>query len=258
MELNLQGKSALITGASKGIGLAVAWELGREGCNLHLVSRTEADLKIAQQELSGSLGINVTYHACDLSESKNVTAVAEYCHEFEVAVNNAGAIPAGDLWAVDEARWREAWNLKVFGYINMCRQMYAHMKSQGRGVIVNVIGLAGERPSSSYVAGSAGNASLMAFSKALGATAPDDGLRVVACNPGLVETERMITMLRTRAESQLGDAEKWRDFIPKQPRPGTPQQIADLVAYLASDRASHVTGTVVTIDGGAANRPATY
>ena len=116
-----------------------------------------------------------------------------------------------------------------------------------------VLGLAGERPSRGYIAGSAGNASLMAFTRGMGGNSLADGIRVVACNPGLIETERMETMLRNRAEAKFGDAERWRELIPTDPPVGTPEQCADLVAFLASDRASHITGTVVTIDGGAAH-----
>jgi NAD(P)-dependent dehydrogenase (short-subunit alcohol dehydrogenase family) len=168
-------------------------------------------------------------------------------------VNNAGAIPAGDLQAIDEQRWRDAWNLKVFGYVNLCRAVYPAMKARGGGVIVNVLGAAGERPTWGYIAGSAGNASLMAFTRGMGGTSLVDKIRIVACNPGLISTERMETMLRATAETKLGDAGRWRELIPKNPPVGTPEQCADLVAFLASDRASHIAGTVVTIDGGASH-----
>ncbi len=141
----------------------------------------------------------------------------------------------------------------MFGYINLCRAVYPVMKARGGGVIVNVLGAAGERPTWGYIAGSAGNASLMAFTRGMGGTSLVDKIRIVACNPGLISTERMETMLRATAATKLGDAERWRELIPTNPPVGTPEQCADLVAFLASDRASHIAGTVVTIDGGAAH-----
>ena len=253
MDLHLRGKTALVTGASKGIGLACARQLAEEGCHLHLASRTKADLERARESIQARHNVSVTIHACDLSNGDTARALAADCPDLDILVNNAGAIPAGDLQAIDEARWRDAWNLKVFGYVNLSRAVYPAMKARGGGVIVNVLGVAGERPTWGYIAGSAGNASLMAFTRGMGGTSLVDRIRVVACNPGLIRTERMETMLRATAAAKLGDAARWQELIPTAPPVGTPEQCADLVAFLASDRASHVTGTVVTIDGGAAH-----
>ena len=253
MDLHLRGKIALVTGASKGIGLACARQLAEEGCHLHLASRTKADLERARESIQARHNVSVTIHACDLSNGDTARALAADCPDLDILVNNAGAIPAGDLQAIDEARWRDAWNLKVFGYVNLSRAVYPAMKARGGGVIVNVLGVAGERPTWGYIAGSAGNASLMAFTRGMGGTSLVDRIRVVACNPGLIRTERMETMLRATAAAKLGDAARWQELIPTAPPVGTPEQCADLVAFLASDRASHVTGTVVTIDGGAAH-----
>jgi NAD(P)-dependent dehydrogenase (short-subunit alcohol dehydrogenase family) len=253
MDLHLRGKVALVTGASKGIGLACARQLAEEGCHLHLASRTQADLERAKQAIQARHNVSVTVHAADLSNGDTARSLAAACGEIDILVNNAGAIPAGDLQAIDEARWRDAWDLKVFGYVNLCRAVYPVMKARGGGVIVNVLGAAGERPTWGYVAGSAGNASLMAFTRALGGSSMGDRIRVVGCNPGLIRTERMETMLRATARAKFGDEARWEELIPANPPVGTPEQCADLVAFLASDRASHVSGTIVTIDGGAAH-----
>ena len=170
--------------------------------------------------------------------------------------NNAGAIPGGTIAQIDEARWREAWDLKVFGYINMTRRFYALMAARRSGVIINIIGSAGENPDFSYVAGSSGNASLMAFTKAMGGTAPRDNLRVMAINPGPVMTERLITLMKTRAGSDLGDPERWPELMQGYAfgRAATPEEIGYMAAFLASDRSAYTTGTIVTIDGGGGSR----
>lgn len=256
MDLGLDGLNALVTGSSKGIGLAVAKTLAEEGCNVHLTARTGADLEQAKAEIAKVSNRSVEIHPTDLSNSSNIPPLLEACGPLDILVNNAGAIPGGDIEAVDEARWREAWDLKVFGYVNMTRQVYAAMKAGKGGTIVNVIGLAGERPWSTYIAGAAGNSGLIGFTRAMGGSSLADGIRVVAVNPGLVETERMTTLLRTRAESELGDPERWREFMKDAPlgRAASAQEVANAVVFLASGRSSFTSGTTLSIDGGISYR----
>ena len=256
MELNLRGRTAMITGASKGIGLASAECLASEGVNVILVSRTLADLETARMQISGRWNVNVRVHAYDLSDSANIDRLLAAHPDIDILVNNAGAIPAGDLQAITEDRWRAAWDLKVFGYINMCRRFYNDMKSRGRGVIINVLGVAGEKMDRGYIAGSTGNAALMAFTKALGGSAGDDGLRVVGINPGAIATGRLVTIMKTRAKDRFGDENRWEELMKPLPmgRAGTAEEIGVMVAFLASDVSAYTTGTIITIDGGTANR----
>jgi 3-oxoacyl-[acyl-carrier protein] reductase len=256
MELGLRGRKALVTGASKGIGRACAEMLAEEGCDVVLVSRTAADLQKARDDIAGRHNVAVRYYALDLSDSRNVDRLAADCADTDLLVNNAGAIPGGNIAAIDEARWRVAWDLKVFGYINMTRRFYALMAARRQGVIVNIIGAAGENPDSDYIAGSSGNASLMAFTRAMGGTAPRDGLRVMGVNPGPVMTERLVTLMRTRAQSNFGDPEKWTEYMKPLAfgRAAKPEEIAWMVAFLASDKSAYTTGSIVTIDGGGSSR----
>jgi len=168
-------------------------------------------------------------------------------------VNNAGAIPPGALTAVDNDTWRRAWDLKVFGFISLCRAIYPAMAAKKSGVIINVIGAAGEKFPANYIAGAAGNASLMAFTRALGRASPADGIRVVAINPGATSTQRLEMLMRHRAQEVLGDPDRWLELCKDMPfgRPGTPEEIANAVAFLASPRSGYTTGTVLTIDGAA-------
>jgi len=250
MDLNLKGRVALVTGGSKGIGRACAEALASEGCSLHLAARDEAALSAAKREIESAYGVAVSIHRVDLRRGDEARSLATTCAEIDILVNNAGAIPRGDLWQIDEPRWREAWDLKVFGYINLCRAVYAQMRSRGRGVIINVIGAAGERPRIEYITGGMGNASLMALTRALGARSLKDGIRVIGVNPGLIKTARLEALLRATAQTRLNDPERWRELMPKDPPPGEPEDIARLVAFLASDCAQYITGTVVTADGG--------
>jgi 3-oxoacyl-[acyl-carrier protein] reductase len=256
MELHLGGKSVLITGGSKGIGLACAEGFAAEGCNLHLASRTEADLVAARDAIISRHDVEVTIHALDLSDSTNVDTLADRCADIDILVNNAGAIPGGDIQSVDEKTWREAWDLKVFGYINMTRRFYPLIKGSGGGVILNVIGLAGVRVDPKYVAGSAGNASIIGFTNAMGAHALEDGMRVLGICPGPVQTERITTILKTRAKDEKGDESRWQDYFAGMPlnRPATVEEVADVTTFLCSDRASWLTGITINVDGGAANR----
>jgi NAD(P)-dependent dehydrogenase (short-subunit alcohol dehydrogenase family) len=256
MELGLRGKKALVTGASRGIGRACAEVLAEEGCDVALVARTAADLETARAAIAAKHNVAVRVFALDLSLSSNVDRLAAECADVEILVNNAGAIPSGDLDAVGEARWRTAWDLKVFGYVNMTRRFYAVMRGRGAGVIVNIIGAAGENPDFDYIAGSSGNASLMAFTRAIGGTAPRDGLRVVGINPGPVMTERLVTLMRTRAVTRFGDAERWPELMQGYAfgRAAKPEEIAGMAAFLASEMSGYTTGSIVTIDGGAGSR----
>ena len=256
MDLGLRGRKALVTGASKGIGQACAEILAEEGCDVVLVSRTEADLDKVRAKIAGEHNVAVRYYALDLSDSKNIDKLAAECADIDLLVNNAGAIPGGNIAEIDEKRWREAWDLKVFGYINMTRRFYALMAERKKGVIVNILGAAGENPDFNYIAGSSGNASLMAFTRAMGGTAPRDGLRVVGINPGPVMTERLITLTRHRAQTQLGDRERWQELMQGYAfgRAAKPEEIGWMAAFLASDRSGYTTGTIVTIDGGGGSR----
>jgi len=256
MDLNLRGRTALITGASKGIGRGAAEVLAEEGVNVILVSRTKADLDTVRDNIASRWNVRAEVHAYDISESANVDRLVAQHGGIDILVNNAGAIPAGNLQEVDEARWREAWDLKVYGYINMCRRFYAEMKQRGRGVIINILGMAGERMDAGYIAGSTGNAGLMAFTKTLGGAASSDNLRVVGINPGAIATERLITIMQKRAQDRLGDANRWEGLMKPLPfgRAGTSEEIGWMVAFLASDKSAYTSGTIITIDGGAANR----
>ncbi len=259
MDLGLAGKTALITGASKGIGRGVADSLAAEGCALRLVARSAEMLESAADALRDAHGVPVSIHPCDITEDGAIDALADAGIP-DILVNNAGAIPAGDVEAMVEDRWREAWELKVFGYINMTRRFFAAMRERGHGVICNVTGLAADKPDFNYVAGTTGNAGLNAFTRAIGGVSLEYGVRVFAVSPGPVQTERLIGLLKTRAKQDTGSEDGWQSYMGGMPmqRAATVPEVADTVAFLVSDRASYISGTVLTIDGGHGSRGGSF
>jgi NAD(P)-dependent dehydrogenase (short-subunit alcohol dehydrogenase family) len=252
MDLHLRGKRVLITGASKGIGAAAAEAFAEEGCDLRLAARNVEQMQALADRLRSSHQIDVAVHGVDLRKPDDLASLAAAASDIDILVNNAGDIPGGSLDKIDEPTWRHAWDLKVFGFINLTRLVYAQMKARGHGVIVNDIGAAGEKFDANYICGSAGNAALMAFTRALGGKSLKDNIRVVGINPGPVETERHVTLMKTRAKTQLGDENRFRELQQGLPlgRAAKPREIADMMTFLASDRAGYTTGVIYTVDGG--------
>lgn len=258
MQLELEKKCVLITGASRGIGFAVAERFATEGSSLRLVSRSAASLAEAIATLEGTYGVDVQGLAIDLREPNAIDAVTKrFGHEVDILVNNAGDIPHGTLLDIDAVRWRTAWDLKVYGYIDLTRAIYALMRTRRTGVIINVIGISGgEGVVPEYIAGSVANAALAAFTRALGALSPDDGIRVVGVHPGMIATDRQITRWRRRAADSLGTPERWRELTTHLPfgRLADPVEIGSAIVFLASGAASYISGTTLTIDGGFSQR----
>lgn len=253
MDLKLTGRSVLITGASRGIGFSIAKVFASEGCGLHLAARDPERLRSAADEIRRLHGVAAATYPCDLSRTAEVEKLAKACGEVDILVNNAGGIPRGNLQEIDGATWRRAWDLKVFGFIDLTRLVLPRMYARGHGVIVNVIGSAGERPDPNYVAGCVGNAALNMFVECLGGESIRHGVRVVAVNPGPVMTDRFLEGLHRRAERQYGDANRWPELLREElpsGRAGTPDEVANAVAFLASDLAAYASGAALRIDGG--------
>jgi NAD(P)-dependent dehydrogenase (short-subunit alcohol dehydrogenase family) len=256
MDLRLNGRTALITGASQGIGEGLAIGFAEEGVNVHLAARRGGILDDLAKRLSRQYGVAATPHAVDLTEKGASRRLADAVGDVDILVNNAGVIPGGDLFSFDAETWREGWELKVLGYIDMCRLYYPRMKAAGGGIIINNIGNAGERYDAAYIAGTTGNASLMAFTRALGGPSLDDNIRVVGVNPGPVDTDRIYKLLKHRAQDWFGDESRYPELLERYPlgRPAHVREIVDQIVFLASDRAGYTSGTIITVDGGISSR----
>ena len=255
MDLMLKGSTALITGASKGIGAGLAKVLAKEGCNLHLAARDGEAMQTLAYDLKSKFDISIRVHEADLSSSKSMQKLDQAAGDYDILFNNAGDIPAGDIEEVSDEAIRAGFDLKVFGYITLSRSFMIRRKGKS-GVIVNIIGNSGENWDAAYFAGSTGNAALMSFTKALGGRSLNDGIRIVGVNPGPVATDRMLKIMKHKAIDILGDEARWEELYDRYPgkRPATVKEVADLCAFLASPLAGYITGTIITIDGGIAAR----
>lgn len=252
MDLKLKGQRVLVTGGSKGIGFAIAMAFAREGAEPILVSRSAEVLGQAGAAIKKQTGVAAQTLALDMGLPDAEKSLVAQAGHIDILVNNAGAIPGGSLTDIDDARWRNAWELKLFGYINLIRAVLPAMEARGNGVIANIIGMAGAAPRNEYICGSTANAALMAFTQAIGAASPRKGVRVFGINPSPTRSDRMETMLRSQAAQKLGDENRWMELTAKLPfgRMTEPQEIADLAAFCCSPLAGYLSGTVINVDGG--------
>jgi NAD(P)-dependent dehydrogenase (short-subunit alcohol dehydrogenase family) len=239
MDLRLKGKSVLVTGGSKGIGLACAKAFVAEGCKVHLASRDPQKLQNAKSELGGE----VTTHSVDLRDGAALKKLAADCGDVDILVNNAGDIPGGTIEGLDDAKWRHAWELKVFGYINLTRELYPRLKSR-KGVIVNVIGMAAEHGSFEYICGATANAGLANFTKALGRGYAQHGVRVVGVHPPSTRTDRIVTLMKAQAKAKFGDENRFEELMGAVIEA---EQVGATVCFLASPRAGQLSGVVLNL-----------
>lgn len=254
MDLNLKGQHVLVTGASKGIGLAIATAFAREGARLTLVARRGEVLEQIAQELTRDTGADIDTISADLSEDAGREAVFAAAPGIDILINNAGAIKVGPMEALSLQDWREGFDLKFWGYVHMCNLFAPKMRARGSGTIVNIIGMGGRAVRPSYIIGAAGNAALIGFTNALGAATPDDNVRVFGINPSLTLTDRMIERLRAEADRRWGAPDRWEEIMGEMAfpfdRPKSPDEVAALTVMLASPSVHYLSGTVVDMDGG--------
>ena len=258
MELGLRGKVAIVTGASKGIGKAIAQELAQEGVHVILCARGQALLEEAALAIRQQTDTQVLAVPADLSSLEGVQALVRRTREHfgtvDILVNNAGAIRSGSLLSKPDEDWLTDWSLKVFGYIRLAREVFPIMQEKGGGRIINIIGTAGRQPNANYLAGGGANAALMNMTKALADEGAPHNILVNAINPGPIRTERwdslmsQMSMAQGRTPQEVEAA--WLRENPLK-RPGEPHEVAGLAVFLASDRASYINGVIVPIDGGA-------
>ena len=258
MDLGLRDRVALVTGASRGIGRAVALALATEGARLAMCARDGATLDAAAADIRTKSGAEVFTLAADLGTLAGTTRVVERTRErfgrLDILVSNAGSIRAGDFLSIPDEQWIADWNLKLLGYIRMARAVFPSMQAQGGGRIVNIIGAAARNPTEAYLPGGAANAALVNFTKGLADLGAKSNILVTGVSPAATRTERWESILAAEATAQKKTIDQMRaereGAYPLR-RIALPEEIADLVCFLVSARAGFLTGICITIDGGA-------
>lgn len=259
LELNLSGKTAIVTGGSAGIGLATAKALYSEGVNVVIAARNQERLDQAVFDIQ-SLPVTATKIigiSADLTKAEDVdkvisTTIAKF-GKVDILINNAGSARAGSFLELSDEAFLDAWNLKLLGYIRLVRAVIPYLKNQQDGRIVNIIGGAGRTPRPNFLPGGTTNAALLNFTRGISKELAQDNIRINAISPGLTDTERAKTLAEQNAQSLGITVDEYKAQAVKSIPLGKivkPEEIASLALFLVSDLATSITGAEIQVDGG--------
>jgi len=257
MNLDLEGRAALVTGASRGIGRAIAETLAAEGCDVLLAARSADDLAGVAADIAGRTGRRAVAQAGDLRQAAAVTAAVDAAvaafGRIDILVNCAGATKRGDFFALTDADFEDGFALKFHAAVRLTRAAWPHLKAR-QGAIINIIGIGGRNANPEFTIGGPVNAAFFNFTKAVAQIGTRDGIRVNAISPGSFETGRLTMRIELIAETHglsLADARAKLLADDKLPRYGDPREIGRLAAFLVSNQAGFIHGAIIDIDGGA-------
>lgn len=252
MDLGLSGKVALVAAASKGLGKAVAFRLAREGTRVAICARDESVLRGTAHEISSQTNTEVFPIRADVTRYDDIkNLIAETVKRFgglDVLVTNAGGPPPGNFFAFDDSAWEQAFYLTFMSVVRLCREAIPHMQKRGGGRIINIASVSVKQPLNNLILSNALRLAVVGLAKSLANELAPFKITVNTVCPGPMQTDRMEQLLRA-----MGDIEEVRRFWTKDipmGRMGQPEELADLVAFLASENARYITGTVIQVDGG--------
>jgi NAD(P)-dependent dehydrogenase (short-subunit alcohol dehydrogenase family) len=255
MNLGLDGKIAIVSGASRGIGRACAEELAREGADVVLVAR-DATALVEVRGAIEKLGRRAITVACDLREptaaAKAVQAGVAAFGGIGILVHSAGATKRGDFFSLTDADFDDGFALKFMGAVRLAREAWPHLV-KAQGTVVNIIGVGGRNAEPDFTIGGPVNAALMNFTKAMALRGVKEGVRVTGINPGLIDTDRLRRRLTVRMAADGGSEDEARRAILAEhgiANFGKPEDIGKLVCYLAGNAAGFMQGTLIDTDGG--------
>jgi NAD(P)-dependent dehydrogenase (short-subunit alcohol dehydrogenase family) len=256
MEKRFKGKAAIVTGASRGIGRAIAFRLAAEGAHTVLCARDanllEQTVKAIERDGASASALAVDLREMDAAKRVADFAIATY-RRIDIIVNNAGATKRGEFFELSDEDWADGFALKFFGAMRLTREVWPQLKKQA-GSVLNISGVGGRMPGAQFTIGGSVNAALLSFTKAMADVGIRDGVQVNAINPGSVRTDRFRRMLETSAAQQgidLETAERKLIESGRTTRIGEPEDIAALVAFVLSPEGRFLQGALIDMDGGA-------
>lgn len=252
MELGIRGRTALVTGGSRGIGRAIAESLAAEGVNLVLVARDQQRLAAFASSTRAVYGVDVTTIIADMAAQETPARLVAQTGPVDILVNNANTPSGGSLEGLEETQWMHNWAVKPFGYIRTIRAFLPAMRQRGSGVIVNMIGQINQVATNKAIYSAASCSALTTVTQALAHDLAGDGLRIVGVSAWVVNTEAVVEGYRQKALVRFGNSERWRELTTHLPYGcgAEPHEVGDLIAFLVSDRARYINGQVINIDGG--------
>jgi 3-oxoacyl-[acyl-carrier protein] reductase len=257
MELGLKGKVAIVGGGSKGLGRACAAGLSREGARVAICSRNAESLELAAREISDETGSEVFAVPGDLSRYEDikdlVARAADYFGRLDIMVNNSGGPPAGSAQGATEEQWEQAIQMSLLFFARMSREAIPHMRRQGGGRIINIFASSVKQPIENLMLSAATRLGALGFSKTLADEVAEDGILVNNIAPGYLRTDRMMEVIESRARATATSTDEAMQALARNipmGRIGRPEELANLVVFLASDAASYITGTTIQVDGG--------
>jgi 3-oxoacyl-[acyl-carrier protein] reductase len=257
MDLGLAGKVVIVSGSSDGIGFSTAHALAREGARVVLCARREPSLFEARDRITKETGAEPLAVQCDVRNLDDVQRLVRQTVQrfgaIDILINNAGSVPSIRFSEVSDRDWYEFIERKLMGYVRMTREVVPYMKKNSWGRIVNIAGTAGWEPSSTGMAVGINNSAVINWTKSMSLEFAADGILVTAVAPGSIETPRQIGSRQRESEITGKSVEELRQARVKDiplKRLGRPEEVANVVVFLASARSSYMTGTCVTVDGG--------
>lgn len=257
MDLELRGKVAIVGGASKGLGRACAQVLAEEGAKVAICSRTREDLERAGDELREATGGEVLAYPGDLERPETIAgmiqAVVDHFGRLDIMVNNSGGPPLARAATAGEELWETALQRSLLFFARMCRESLPHLRSQGSGRIINILASTVYQPIDNLALSGATRMGVVAFAKSLADEVGRDGILVNNVCPGSILTDRMLSNVTARSNELGITMEEGLEHRARETavgRVGRPEELAHLVAFLASGKSSYITGTTILVDGG--------
>jgi 3-oxoacyl-[acyl-carrier protein] reductase len=262
VNLGLKGRVALVAGASSGLGKAVALALAQEGAQVSLCSRSAGRARAAAKEISAKTGVEVAAHAADVRNEKAcrewIAQVAKKWGRVDILINNAGGPPEGSFEDVNESDWNRGFELNFMSAVRLSRLVIPYLKQKRWGRIIFIASTSAKQPIEGLAISNALRTGVLGLSKTLSQELGQHNITVNTVCPGYTKTERLEDMARHRAAKTKTPIEKiyqqWAQSIPLK-RLAEPEEIAQVVVYLASERASYVTGVALQVDGGRVTSP---